>query len=50
MDNPSTNIDPHEDVRNTPLARQQKSEFLEPSGAVFDVCAGQPCRTSVYTP
>jgi hypothetical protein len=48
--NSTTNVDPHEDVRNTPLARQQKSEFLEPSGAVFDVCNGQPCRTYDYTP
>jgi hypothetical protein len=45
-----TNIDPHPDVRNTPLARQQKSQFLTPNGAVFNVCASQPCRTSVYTP
>lgn len=46
----STNIDPHEDVRNTPSAREQKSDFLEPRGAVVDVCGGQPCRTYVYTP
>ena len=46
----STNHDPHEDVRNTPLAREQKSDFLEPNGAVVNVCGGQPCRTSVYTP
>jgi hypothetical protein len=44
------NIDPHEDVRSTPLARVQKSAFLEPRGAVIDVCGGQPCRSSVYTP
>ncbi|MEO6859268.1 MAG: hypothetical protein ABI323_11905 [Solirubrobacteraceae bacterium] len=50
MDNPLNNIDPHPDVRNTPLARLQKSEFLEPAGAVFDVCQQHPCRTSVYTP
>jgi hypothetical protein len=49
-DNPVNNIDPHEDVRNTPLARLQKSEFLEPNGAVFNVCGSQPCRTSVYRP
>ena len=46
----STNIDPHEDVRNTPLAREQKSDFLEPNGTIVNVCGGQPCRTSVYTP
>ncbi len=45
-----TNIDPHSNVRDTPLARTQKSEFLEPNGAVFNVCNSQPCRTSVYTP
>jgi hypothetical protein len=45
-----TNIDPHPDVRNSPLARLQKSEFLEPNGAVFNVCGSKPCRTSVYTP
>ncbi len=44
------NIDPHEDVRSSPQARVQKSAFLSPSGAVIDVCAGQPCHTSVYTP
>ena len=31
-------------------ARTQKSDFLQPNGAVFDVCAGKPCHTSVYTP
>jgi len=50
VDNPQSNIDPHEDVRSTPLARQQKSEFLQPDGAVVNVCGGRPCRTSVYTP
>jgi hypothetical protein len=49
VDSP-TNNDPHEDVRNTPLAREQKSEFLEPNGAVFNVCGSQPCKTSDYTP
>jgi hypothetical protein len=44
------NIDPHENPRDTPLAREQKSQFLEPNGAVFDVCAGSPCHTSVFTP
>ncbi len=46
----ATNQDPHETVRNTPLARQQKSDFLEPNGSVVNVCGGQPCRTSPYTP
>jgi hypothetical protein len=48
--NTPTNIDPHHSVRNTPLARQQKSDFLQPGGAIVDVCNGQPCRTSVYVP
>jgi hypothetical protein len=46
----STNNDPHEFVRSTPAARVQKSEFLEPGGAVFDVCSGSPCHTFNYTP
>ena len=45
-----TNIDPHEDPRSTPLARQQKSDFLQPNGEVVDVCAGAPCHSSDYTP
>jgi hypothetical protein len=46
----STNQDPHEDVRNTPLAREQKSDFLQPNGEIVNVCGGQPCRSSDYTP
>jgi hypothetical protein len=46
----STNKDPHEDVRDSPLAREQKSDFLQPAGGIVDVCGGKPCRTSVYTP
>jgi hypothetical protein len=45
-----TNIDPHPDPRNTPAAQAQISDFLEPTGAVVDVCGGQPCHASVYTP
>jgi hypothetical protein len=45
-----TNLDPHQDPRNTPAAQTQISDFLEPNGAVVDVCGGQPCHTSVYTP
>jgi hypothetical protein len=45
-----TNIDPHEDVRNTPAARVQKSDFLAPGGTIVDVCGGLPCRNSDYTP
>jgi hypothetical protein len=50
IDIPVINVDPHEDVRNTPAARAQKSAFLQPSGAVIDVCGGQPCRSYDYTP
>ena len=46
----SQNSDPHEDVRSTPAARQQKSDFLAPGGAILDICGGRPCRTSVFTP
>ncbi len=46
----ATNIDPHEDVRNTPAARVQKSDFLAPGGTIVDVCGGQPCRNFDYTP
>jgi hypothetical protein len=46
----ANNIDPHEDPRSTPLERQQKSDFLMPNGAVTDVCAGQPCHSSDFTP
>ncbi len=45
-----TNHDPHEFVRSTPAARVQKSDFLQPNGAVVDVCAGKPCHTYNYTP
>ena len=35
--------DPHEYARRTPAARQQKSDFLKPNGAVTDPCGGLPC-------
>ena len=44
----ATNHDPHQDPRNTPAARTQKSDFLLPNGAVLDMCAGQPCHTAAY--
>jgi hypothetical protein len=50
VDNPVDNIDPHGNVRVTPAAITQKSDFLEPNGPVVDVCGGRPCRTSVYRP
>jgi hypothetical protein len=42
--------DPHEDVRSSPAARLQKSDFLAPNGSVVDVCGGAPCHTSMFTP
>ena len=44
------NIDPHHDPRETPLAQTQISDFLEPNGAVVNVCGGAPCHSSVFTP
>jgi hypothetical protein len=46
----SNNIDPHEDVRNTPAAQLQMSDFWQPNGKVVEVCGGQPCHSSLYTP
>jgi hypothetical protein len=46
----SNNIDPHEDVRNTPAAQLQMSDFWRPSGTVANVCGGAPCHSSVFTP
>ena len=36
--------DPHDNVRATPAARVQKSEFLKLKGRVVDVCGGAPCH------
>jgi hypothetical protein len=41
---PREGSDPHGDPRADPDARRQKSEFLQPEGAVVDVCDGAPCR------
>jgi hypothetical protein len=46
----TNDIDPHEDVRNTPAAQLQMSDFWRPHGKVANVCAGAPCHTSVFTP
>ena len=35
--------DPHECPRRQPSAREQKSQFLQSSGAVVDVCGAGPC-------
>jgi len=40
---PSMGNDPHSDPRNSPVARQQKSDFLQSGGTVVDVCSGAPC-------
>jgi hypothetical protein len=40
---PTTGADPHSDPRNSPEARQQKSDFLQTGGMVTDVCSGLPC-------
>jgi len=44
------NQDPHEDPRGTLAAQSQISAFLSPSGTVINVCGGQPCHSSVFTP
>jgi hypothetical protein len=36
--------DPHDNVRATPAARVQKSEFLKLKGRVVNVCGGAPCH------
>ena len=46
----ASNRDPHEDPRYTPAAQLQTSAFLEPNGAVVEVCGGQPCHSSSYAP
>lgn len=45
---PTYGDDPHGDPRNTPAARQQKSDFLAANGAVVDVCGGDPCLTAAH--
>jgi hypothetical protein len=49
-DSPPINFDPHEDPRHTPEARTQISDFLQPGGKVVDVCNGDPCHSSDFTP
>lgn len=43
------NADVHFDTRYTPAAQLQISDFLQPAGAVVNVCGGKPCH-SVYAP
>jgi hypothetical protein len=40
---PNVGSDPHSDPRNSAVARQQKSDFLQIGGSVTDVCSGAPC-------
>jgi hypothetical protein len=40
---PRAGQDPHSAPRNSPKARRQKSAFLQPDGALIDVCDGLPC-------
>ncbi len=46
---PQSGEDPHEWPRRSPLAQEQKSEFLKPGGAVVDVCGGKPCYAGAWT-
>jgi hypothetical protein len=45
---PSSGEDPHEWPRRSKLARRQKSDFLRPGGAVFDVCGNRPCYAGAW--
>jgi hypothetical protein len=47
---PQFGEDPHSQPRSTVAAREQKSEFLKPDGAIVDVCNGAPCHTDAFTP
>jgi len=41
--------DPHGAPRGAPEAVQLVSEFLQPGGAITDVCAGGPCHAGGWT-
>jgi hypothetical protein len=41
--------DPHEAPRADAFNRQQKSDFLQVGGAVFDVCDSHPCYAAGWT-
>jgi hypothetical protein len=43
---PRAGLDPHEDPRASPAARDQISAFLKTHGRVVDVCHGQPCHAT----
>ncbi len=46
---PAYGRDPHSDPRNDPFGRQQKSAFLQPDGAVINVCGAAPCYSHGWT-
>ena len=47
---PRAGNDPHELVRNTVAARQQKSDFLQPSGRLTEVCpVDRGCHTQDWS-
>jgi hypothetical protein len=46
---PRAGNDPHEAPRSEASARQQKSEFLKPDGAVVNVCGDHPCYAWGWT-
>jgi hypothetical protein len=48
--NPTNNIDPHQDPRQTSTAQSQISQFLQPNGKVVNVCGGNPCHSFDFTP
>jgi hypothetical protein len=41
--------DPHGSPRAQVTARQQKAQFLQIGGSVFDVCSGKPCYADGWT-
>ncbi len=46
---PRNGRDPHSQVRDTPEARQQKSDFLKANGRLTDTCpSDRACRASVW--
>ena len=46
---PREGEDPHSHPRSSPLARMQKSAFLQVGGSLIDVCAGGPCYADGFT-
>jgi hypothetical protein len=46
---PSEGADSHEDPRRSPLAQQQKSDWLRPQGRFTEVCGTTPCTAPPAT-